>query len=93
MGEEEKREKEEEAKKEKGEHTREKFHRIVIEASREPFWAGRVYQSGDNRTQFLASLLWSGFTPSSSPFLPPSSPLTLGRVGRGRKSHPAAATR
>lgn len=61
-------------KKEGGEHTREKFHRIVIEAPREPFWAGRVYQSGDNRAQFLASLLWSGFTPSSSPFLPRPAP-------------------
>lgn len=80
-------------KKEKDEHTREKFYRIVIEAPREPFWAGRVYQSGDNRAQFLGSLLWSGFTPSSSLFLPPSSPLTPGHVGRGRKPHPAAATR
>lgn len=69
------REKKRRKKKRKEANTREKFHRIVIEAPREPFWAGRVYRSGDNRTQFLASLLWSGFTPSSSPFLPPSIPL------------------
>lgn len=85
-----------EDQKRKEANTREKFHRIVIEAPREPFWAGRVYRSGDNRTQFLASLLWSGFTPSSSSFLPPSSPPlppSLPLPGRGRKPHPAAAPR
>lgn len=48
----------------------------------------------DNRAQFLASLLWSGFTPSSSPFLPPSSeaaanPLLLSPTPLSR--YPSAA--
>jgi len=55
--------------------TREKsFHQIVIEAPRESH-SDRVHRSRDNRAQFLASLLSSGFTPPSSPFLPHPPPL------------------
>lgn len=95
-GEEEEEEEGEEEDQKGKRRTREKS--FIESLSREPFWAGRVYRSRDNRTQFLASLLWSGFTPSSSPFLPPSSPLPPsfplpGRVGRSRKPHPAAAPR
>lgn len=43
--------------------------------AKKAFRVGRTFTGRrmDNRAQFLASLLWSGFTPSSSSFLPPSS--------------------
>jgi len=76
-------EEEEEEEEEGGEHARKVSSNRYRGSEREPFWAGHVYWSGDNRTQFLASLLWSGFTPSSSPFLPPSSPLPLSPISPG----------
>lgn len=94
-GEEERKRKKEERKTRRGRRARAHARKVFIESlsrlsPREPFWAGRVYQSGDNRTQFPASLLWSGFTPSSSPFLPPSSPLPP--ISRPRRTRPQTSS-
>lgn len=70
----EKKESSEEAR-EEAKTREESFIESLSGFSREPFRVGRMFTGRrmDNRAQFLASLLWSGFTPPSFPFLPPSS--------------------